>query len=430
MQTRLTIVTLLGAALLLTLGCVATAYEPAAPAPAPVAYEPASPPPAPEAGVSLGMFYDSLAPFGSWETVSNYGQVWVPHVAPYWRPYSTGHWVYTDDGWLWVADEEWGWAPFHFGRWFFDDEYGWAWVPGTVWAPAWVAWRSGGGHIGWAPIPPQIQWEVGIGFRGGAVDFDAVIAPQNWCFVDERYITAPVLRDHFVPPARNVTIINVTKNITNYRVINNRIVNNGVDVKHVERVTGQSVPRYRLAEANAPSTANKVGAGQLAVYRPSLNAPRGTSSGSNPVQGGPTTTTGVAQRPVATEGHQGSSSGAGVVDTGTVARTPQTPAITTREDIAQRHALETQQLQAHQVEERDRLAKIHTTETSHVTNPSAADELKARHAAEVKALDQQHANEAKLLAQRHQRELAAVKAKEQGSAPKTVNDAKEKDHQP
>ena len=29
------------------------------------------------------------------------------------------------------------------GRWFFDDSYGWVWVPGSEWAPAWVAWRYG-----------------------------------------------------------------------------------------------------------------------------------------------------------------------------------------------------------------------------------------------------------------------------------------------
>ncbi|MFI5166830.1 MAG: DUF6600 domain-containing protein [Thermoanaerobaculales bacterium] len=428
MRTAPIIVAMPAAALLLTLGCVVAPYEPPPPPPPEAAYEPAPPPPDQGGEVSLGVFYDSLAPYGSWVTISSYGQVWVPRVEPYWRPYTTGHWAYTDDGWLWVADETWGWAPFHYGRWFFDVEYGWAWVPGTVWAPAWVAWRYGGGHIGWAPIPPQVRWEAGFGFRAGAVDFDAVIAPQHWCFVDERYVTAPVLREYFVPPARNVTIINVTTNVTNYTVINNRIVNRGVDVQHVEQVTRQSVPRYHLAEANAPSAAHVVDTGQLAVYRPNLTSPRGTPPSVKPVTGGAPTNTPVPPRPVTIEERQKTSSGARVIGTGNVAPITQTTAITTTQEIAQRHALELQQLQAHQAEERDRLAKIHTNEKAQVVNPSVADQLKLKHAAELQALEQQHANEAKLLALRHERELAAAKAK--GNPPKSPNDTKEKDHKP
>ena len=98
-----------------------------------------------------------------------------------------------EDGWLWASDEEWGWATCHYGRWFFDDRYGWVWVPGRDWAPAWVAWRFGGGYVGWAPLPPQVRWNAGVGFRVGDVDFDAWITPRQYVFVPER---------HFVDPAR------------------------------------------------------------------------------------------------------------------------------------------------------------------------------------------------------------------------------------
>ena len=56
-----------------------------------------------------------------------------------WRPYyDDGHWAYSDDDWLdVVSDASWGWAPFHYGRWAFDPQYGWVWVPGRVWGPAW-----------------------------------------------------------------------------------------------------------------------------------------------------------------------------------------------------------------------------------------------------------------------------------------------------
>jgi len=63
--------------------------------------------------------------------------------------------VLTEFGWTWVSDYSWGWAPFHYGRWIVIVGHGWCWVPGTIWGPAWVAWRAGDGFVGWAPLPPR-----------------------------------------------------------------------------------------------------------------------------------------------------------------------------------------------------------------------------------------------------------------------------------
>src|SRR5436190_9931716 len=58
--------------------------------------------------VEGSIFYERLRPYGTWVTVEEYGQVWVPGgIGPEWRPYVDGHWVYTEDGWLWVSDYEW-----------------------------------------------------------------------------------------------------------------------------------------------------------------------------------------------------------------------------------------------------------------------------------------------------------------------------------
>jgi len=43
----------------------------------------------------------------------------------------------TDDGMTWVSDYNWGWAPFHYGRWDYNDSYGWFWIPDNEWGPAW-----------------------------------------------------------------------------------------------------------------------------------------------------------------------------------------------------------------------------------------------------------------------------------------------------
>jgi len=119
-------------------------------------------------------FDEALSPYGDWTDVDG-TRVWRPAatvVGDDFQPYATnGQWVSSDYGWYFQSDYSWGWAPFHYGRWALDPNYGWIWIPGTVWAPAWVDWRSGGGYIGWAPLPP-IGWSV-------------VVQPWRpyWCFV-------------------------------------------------------------------------------------------------------------------------------------------------------------------------------------------------------------------------------------------------------
>src|SRR5437867_6434237 len=93
-------------------------------------------------GVSFGVFYSSLSPYGEWIQCDAGVYAWRPiGVAVGWRPYYTGRWCWTDDGWYWGSDEPWAWAAYHYGRWYYDDFYGWVWIPGYDWAPAWVEWR-------------------------------------------------------------------------------------------------------------------------------------------------------------------------------------------------------------------------------------------------------------------------------------------------
>jgi hypothetical protein len=107
---------------------------------------------------AYSQFQGTLAPYGSWSYDAGYGYVWTPSAAVVgvgFTPYGTGgHWVWTEYGWTWVSDWDWGWAPFHYGRWYVG-VHGWCWAPGTHWGPGWVAWRSGGGYVGWAPLAPH-----------------------------------------------------------------------------------------------------------------------------------------------------------------------------------------------------------------------------------------------------------------------------------
>ncbi len=204
----------------------------------------------------VSVFYEPLAPFGTWVSLPEYGRVWTPHdVSPGWRPYTTGRWVYTDYGWTWVSDREWGWAPFHYGRWAFVASHGWVWIPGTVWGPAWVAWRHAPGWVGWAPLPPQVIIRPGIEISAASIDVH--IEPSWFCFVEERRILAPHVITYIAPPARNVSLIRITQNVTHYTVVQNRVVNRGIPVERIERVIAHPVPRMRIVAAHSPEAMHR-----------------------------------------------------------------------------------------------------------------------------------------------------------------------------
>ena len=132
--------------------------------------------PQPEGDMDVTTFDETLSPYGQWVDTGegpNDGRAWRPDpdvVGEDFQPYATGgHWVYSDWGWTWESDYPWGWAPYHYGRWALTPSWGWVWYPGTVWAPAWVDWRFGGGYIGWAPLPPWAsRWWSSPGGPTGA----------------------------------------------------------------------------------------------------------------------------------------------------------------------------------------------------------------------------------------------------------------------
>jgi hypothetical protein len=248
-----------------------------------------------EAAISFDSFQDQLAPFGYWLYSDRWGVVWQPADVPAnFQPYYTaGHWVYTDDyGWYWASEYPWGDVPFHYGRWVNDPDDGWMWIPGYVWSPGWVAWRTGGAYIGWMPLPPDDAFLEGrddIGVSLGGINVAALYArwygpvfnegrfARNWVFVGVGDIALPdyrgvVIRD----PVRVINIIHQTRNVTNYTVVNNFVVNRSIDVHVVERAAGHPIPVVRAATViRHPNLVASVAVGQRVQLRMRDIAPRG-----------------------------------------------------------------------------------------------------------------------------------------------------------
>jgi hypothetical protein len=233
--------------------------------------------------VSVEMFHEELAAYGRWVEHPRYGFVWYPSdVDDDWRPYTRGHWVHTEEhGWLWSSDEEWGWATYHYGRWALDEDDGWFWVPGSEWGPAWVDWRTGDGHIGWAPLGPEVRWR-GDSFDYGSADYASSRFMPYWIFVrDEHFLSRGIYR-HCAPPSRNVVIHRQTRSSTSYVRHNSFIVNRSLSLGYVRDVTRRPVPSVRVHLVGRPGELGQHrrqggsgggdGPSGVAIFRPRIAA--------------------------------------------------------------------------------------------------------------------------------------------------------------
>ena len=197
---------------------------------------------------SYATFYRKLDPYGDWMETGDYGYVFQPRQAAQsrdWRPYTNGHWVYTDAGWTWISDEQFGWATYHYGRWVRLKSTGWVWVPGEEWAPAWVSWRKGNDYVGWAPLPPEARFNRETGIHNW-VDNYYGIGPEQYAFVPANEFGGAQSASVVVPTERNVTIINQTTNVTNITYNNSTVVDRGPSYDDLRARSRHPIQRLRL----------------------------------------------------------------------------------------------------------------------------------------------------------------------------------------
>ena len=283
--------------------------------------------------IDVNFFYESLKDDGSWFNTTEFGDVWQPYIAyksDSWRPYTDGYWSYTDGGWMFVSNENFGWAVYHYGRWTKLQDIGWAWVPGTEWAPAWVTWREskpdaatgapaadapvsatnttapdgqsapppppaagndgprpGGAapsenYIGWAPLPPE-PIAVGTDYSyGPTVDVDFGIDPYAYVFTDYRSFGSPWIAGVIFDSDRGYYCCDHSVNITN--VYYNRdgrgyrgFYNGGPNYDRFRGVTERPIPQLALRQTTSAALVrqqirsgqfNRVNGNQINVAAP------------------------------------------------------------------------------------------------------------------------------------------------------------------
>jgi len=240
-----------------------------------------------DSSVSFQTFYDQLASQGTWVQTDQYGYVFQPSENdPNWRPYTYGHWVDTDQGMTWVSDESFGWATYHYGRWANLDGYGWVWVPGYTWAPAWVSWRDSDDYVGWAPLPPETAlgfdyygdgFDFGFGFHiGGDCDLAYGIGPWWYNFCPVIFIGDRDCFRHFRDRDDNFAFIHHTRNVTNINFRRDgagrfgRVHAEGPSVAALNARARTPIEHAQLTSASRLSSAGLHG-NTLAVFAPKVD---------------------------------------------------------------------------------------------------------------------------------------------------------------
>ena len=184
--------------------------------------------------VDLGMVF-------AWSPSPNLAVGVAVGETPEYRPYRNGQWVNTDEGWYFRAPTPWEETVHHHGRWVHSPTAGWLWVPGRVWAPAWVNWRQNDDYISWAPLPPSDY-----------LDDDYMSDPQidddYYMIVERRHFIDPDIYLYYNPFYDNGDRIYASQmtGTVGITVVNNIIINRGPDVNIIQNIYGRNIDMVKI----------------------------------------------------------------------------------------------------------------------------------------------------------------------------------------
>jgi len=204
----------------------------------------------------------SFGAFFVWQPSPNLAvSVVASEPEPYYVPYTNGQWVYTDAGWYFRAPTPHEEIVHHHGRWVYSPSLGWVWIPGRVWAPAWVEWREHTDYIAWTPIPPSVY-----------IVNNVVVVPPIYPVYEERYVI--VERRYFVEPyvykykvKKGHFVINDWGRIGGVTVINRTVVNHGPDISVIQTVTSNRIETVKIHKVKNIKNV-KYSSNEFDVYSP------------------------------------------------------------------------------------------------------------------------------------------------------------------
>jgi hypothetical protein len=228
-----------------------------------------------------------------------------------------------------------------------------------------VVWRWSDDWVGWAPLPPGVGWQVGVGLRLGDDDRRWDLHPTWWCFTRPRRLLDRDVRYKLESPSRNGTLIQRTRAMADYDEYGGRPRGRGPDIREYERLVGRPAQRFKVVEARGPGEGERLlDRGQVRVYRPEVRpAPEA--------------------RPPVTK--------------------PATPPVTTDAERVRRER-EVRGLETYYKDEAQRM-KDRQRDELRAAPPASVEEVRRRQEAEKKALEEQKERERKVLEQRIEKRI-------------------------
>ncbi len=176
-----------------------------------------------------------------WKPSTDLAVTTVAGETPVYVPYTNGQWVNTDAGWYFKAPTPVEETTSHYGRWVNSPNAGWLWVPGRVWAPAWVDWKQNDNYVSWAPLPPSDYLTNGI-------INTPIIEDNNYSIVERKYFIEPDVYKYNNPYYDNGSriLISDMTGTPGIVIVNNSIIDRGPDVSVIQTVYGRNIEMVRI----------------------------------------------------------------------------------------------------------------------------------------------------------------------------------------
>jgi hypothetical protein len=191
-----------------------------------------------DADLSVGMAF-------VWKPSSDLGVALVAGEAPMYRPYSNGRWVNTNDGWYFRGATPVEETTSHYGRWVNSRDNGWLWVPGRVWAPAWVDWRQNDDYISWAALPPS-DYLIDGNMSNSYIDDD------NYVTVNRNYFLEPDVykyNDVYYDNGDRILVSEMSI-LPGLSIVNSIVINRGPDVNIFQVAYGRNIDLVNIQYVN------------------------------------------------------------------------------------------------------------------------------------------------------------------------------------